>query len=81
MSPTEPVKRNPANYESDNPGTKANLARILVQGKLGGTGSSKSIRVRIDLFLGCYCERSAAILPGRALPDSDCRVAVPLAMT
>jgi class I fructose-bisphosphate aldolase len=25
-------------YESDNPGTKANLARILGQGKLGGTG-------------------------------------------
>ncbi len=27
-----------ANYESDNPGTKANLARILMQGRLGGTG-------------------------------------------
>jgi fructose-bisphosphate aldolase, class I len=27
-----------ANYESDNPGSKANLARILMQGKLGGTG-------------------------------------------
>jgi len=27
-----------SNYESDNPGTKANLARILLQGKLGGTG-------------------------------------------
>ena len=27
-----------ANYESDSPGTKANLARILMQGKLGGTG-------------------------------------------
>jgi class I fructose-bisphosphate aldolase len=25
-------------YESDNPGTKANLARILMQGRLGGTG-------------------------------------------
>src|SRR6202789_1693317 len=25
-------------YESDSPGTKANLARILMQGKLGGTG-------------------------------------------
>ncbi|MFN5608497.1 MAG: fructose-bisphosphate aldolase, partial [Holosporales bacterium] len=25
-------------YESDNPGTKTNLARILMQGKLGGTG-------------------------------------------
>lgn len=27
-----------ANYESDNPGSKANLARILNQGKLAGTG-------------------------------------------
>lgn len=27
-----------ANYESDNPGTKANLARILGHGRLGGTG-------------------------------------------
>lgn len=27
-----------ANYESDNPGVKANLARILMQGRLGGTG-------------------------------------------
>lgn len=25
-------------YESDNPGTKANLARIMMQGQLGGTG-------------------------------------------
>src|SRR5436309_8307113 len=25
-------------YESDNPGTKANIARILMHGKLGGTG-------------------------------------------
>ena len=38
MALTEPVKRILANYESDNPGTKANLARILMQGKLGGTG-------------------------------------------
>ena len=27
-----------ANYESDTPGTKGNLARILMQGRLGGTG-------------------------------------------
>ena len=32
------VKAILANYESDNPGVKANLARILMQGKLGGTG-------------------------------------------
>src|SRR5260370_40626762 len=27
-----------SHYESDNPGTKANLARILMHGRLGGTG-------------------------------------------
>src|SRR5574339_1275315 len=27
-----------SNYEGDNPGTKANLARILMNGRLGGTG-------------------------------------------
>jgi len=35
---SEPVKKILSFYESDNPGTKANLARILLQGKLGGTG-------------------------------------------
>ncbi len=38
MSFTPTVKKILANYESDNPGTKANLARILTQGRLGGTG-------------------------------------------
>jgi fructose-bisphosphate aldolase, class I len=38
MAITEQVRRILDNYESDNPGTKANLARILMQGKLGGTG-------------------------------------------
>jgi fructose-bisphosphate aldolase, class I len=38
VSMTSTVKAILANYESDNPGTKANLARILMQGRLGGTG-------------------------------------------
>jgi class I fructose-bisphosphate aldolase len=38
MKLTSRVKKILANYESDNPGTKANLARILMQGRLGGTG-------------------------------------------
>src|SRR5919202_664194 len=32
------VQKIVANYESDNPGTKADLARILMHGKLGGSG-------------------------------------------
>lgn len=38
MAMTETVKKILSHYESDNPGTKANLARILMAGKLGGTG-------------------------------------------
>jgi len=38
MKVTQKVKRILDGYESENPGTKANLARILMQGRLGGTG-------------------------------------------
>src|SRR5271170_4851536 len=38
MQVTERVKKILDHYESDNPGTKANLARILMAGRLGGTG-------------------------------------------
>ena len=38
MQLSEPVRKILSHYEGDNPGTKANLARILMQDKLGGTG-------------------------------------------
>jgi fructose-bisphosphate aldolase, class I len=38
MRVTQKVKKILSAYESDNPGTKANLCRILMHGKLGGTG-------------------------------------------
>ena len=38
MKVTQRVRKILANYESDNPGTKGNLARILMHGRLGGTG-------------------------------------------
>ncbi|MHA1569764.1 MAG: class I fructose-bisphosphate aldolase [Alphaproteobacteria bacterium] len=38
MKVTQRVRKILANYESDNPGSKANLARILMHGRLGGTG-------------------------------------------
>ena len=38
MRVTQKVKKILDWYESDNPGSKANLARILMEGKLGGTG-------------------------------------------
>ena len=38
MTMTERVRQILSWYESDNPGSKANLARILMHGRLGGTG-------------------------------------------
>ena len=38
MKFTRNIKRILSYYETDNPGVKANLARILMSGKLGGTG-------------------------------------------
>lgn len=38
MRVTQRVKKILDNYESENPGCKTNLARILMQGKLGGSG-------------------------------------------
>ncbi len=38
MKLTRKVKEILSYYESDSPGTKANIARILMHGKLGGTG-------------------------------------------
>src|SRR5215467_14096963 len=38
MKISRKVKEILSHYESDNPGTKTNLARILMEGRLGGTG-------------------------------------------
>ena len=38
MKITKHIKKILSQYESDNPGVKTNLARILMSGKLGGTG-------------------------------------------
>ena len=46
MTRTTPLQNILKNYESDNPGTKANLIRILTQGRLGGTG--KVIILAVD---------------------------------
>ena len=46
MSITPTVKAILANYESDNPGTKGNIARMLMQGRLGGTGKMQKTKLR-----------------------------------
>jgi class I fructose-bisphosphate aldolase len=38
MKVTQRVKKILSGYEADNPGTKGNIARILMQGRLAGTG-------------------------------------------
>ena len=43
MKITQRVKKILANYESDSPGTKANIARILMTGKLAGTGKEFTV--------------------------------------
>lgn len=46
MRMTQKVRKILSYYESDNPGTKANIARMLMHGKLGGTG--KMIILPVD---------------------------------
>jgi class I fructose-bisphosphate aldolase len=46
MAFTKTIKKILDGYESDSPGTKANLARILAHGRLGGTG--KMIILPVD---------------------------------
>jgi class I fructose-bisphosphate aldolase len=46
MKATRTVQRILANYEGETPGVKTNLARILMEGKLGGTG--KMIILPVD---------------------------------
>ncbi len=46
MKATNTVKKILANYEGENPGVKGNLCRMLMEGKLGGTG--KMIILPVD---------------------------------
>jgi class I fructose-bisphosphate aldolase len=53
------VKKILANYESDNPGTKSNLARILMHGRLGGSG--KMVILPVDQGFEHGPDRSFAV--------------------
>ena len=72
MTPT--VKAILANYESDNPGVKANLARILMQGRLGGTG--KLIILPVDQGFEHGPARSFAINPPAYDPHYHFQLAI-----
>jgi len=61
-------------YESDNPGTKANLARILTHGKLGGTG--KLVILPVDQGFEHGPARSFAVNPPAYDPHYHYQLAI-----
>lgn len=74
MTMTAAVKAILANYESDNPGTKANLARILMHGRLGGTG--KMIILPVDQGFEHGPGRSFAVNPPAYDPHYHYQLAI-----
>jgi class I fructose-bisphosphate aldolase len=71
---TPRIKRILDNYESDCPGTKANLARILGQGRLGGTG--KLVILPVDQGFEHGPARSFAANPPAYDPHYHFRLAL-----
>jgi fructose-bisphosphate aldolase, class I len=63
-----------AKYESDNPGTKANLARILTHGRLGGTG--KLVILPVDQGFEHGPARSFAVNPPAYDPHYHYQLAI-----
>ncbi|WP_119460259.1 class I fructose-bisphosphate aldolase [Rhodospirillaceae bacterium SYSU D60014] len=74
MNITPAVRKILSNYESDNPGTKANLARILMQGRLGGTG--KLLILPVDQGFEHGPSRSFAPNPSAYDPQYHFQLAV-----
>ncbi len=74
MTITPAVKAILADYESDNPGVKGNLARILMQGRLGGTG--KLVILPVDQGFEHGPARSFAINPDAYDPHYHYQIAI-----
>jgi fructose-bisphosphate aldolase, class I len=72
MTPTVRAILN--NYESDNPGVKGNLARILMHGKLGGTG--KLVILPVDQGFEHGPARSFSVNPDAYDPHYHYQIAV-----
>ena len=62
------------NYKSDNPGVRANLARILMHGKLGGTG--RLIILPVDQGFEHGPARSFAVNPEAYDPEYHFNLAI-----
>lgn len=74
MKITKKVREILNNYESDNPGTKRNLAQILMHGKLGGTG--KLVILPVDQGFEHGPARSFAKNPAGYDPDYHIKLAI-----
>lgn len=74
MKITKNVKKILDNYESDNPGVKANLARILMEGKLGGSG--KMIILPVDQGFEHGPARSFGVNPAAYDPQYHHQLAI-----
>ena len=74
MKISSKVKKILSCYESDNAGTKTNLARILMQGKLGGTG--KMLILPVDQGFEHGPDRSFAVNPDAYDPHYHFQLAV-----
>jgi fructose-bisphosphate aldolase, class I len=71
---TRTVKKILDNYESDCPGTKANLARILMHGRLGGSG--KMVILPVDQGFEHGPDRSFAPNPAAYDPHYHYQLAI-----
>ncbi len=74
MKTTRKVREILSRYEADNPGTKANLARILMHGRLGGTG--KLVILPVDQGFEHGPARSFAPNPPAYDPHYHFRLAI-----
>src|ERR1700759_3176425 len=74
MKMTPRVRSILSHYESDNPGTKANIARILMQGALAGTG--KLVILPVDQGFEHGPARSFAPNPAGYDPEYHAQLAV-----
>ncbi len=74
MKVTQKVKKILSCYETDNVGTKTNLARILMNGKLGGTG--KVVILPVDQGFEHGPDRSFAVNPDAYDPHYHFQLAI-----
>lgn len=74
MKITNKVKKILANYESDNVGVKTNLARIMMNGKLAGTG--KMVILPVDQGFEHGPDRSFAVNPDAYDPHYHFQLAI-----